>query len=59
MATPSGGHKTTDGDYTVHTFLLDDSGGDMTFGNSGNVKVLVGAGGGGGAAGCGRGGCYQ
>ena len=46
----TGGTITTDGLYTVHTFLLGQSGTAFTPGKSGNVAVLVVAGGGGGGA---------
>jgi hypothetical protein len=46
LVAPSGGTVTTDGSYTVHTFTSD---GIMTFPASGNVEVLVVAGGAGGA----------
>ena len=62
MASPTGGTKTTDGLYSVHKFVLADSGTSFTVSNSGNVAVLVVAGGGGGggqdSAGGGAGG-YQ
>ena len=44
---PTGGTITTHGSYTVHTFLLADTGTDFTPGVSGNVSALVVAGGGG------------
>ena len=47
----SGGTPTTDGLYTVHKFLLADSGTNFVCGKAGNVAVLVVAGGGGGGGG--------
>ena len=44
---PTGGTITTHGSYTVHSFLLADTGTSFTPGTSGNVSTLVVAGGGG------------
>ena len=46
-ADPTGGTISTHGSYTVHTFLLAQTGDDFTPGTSGDVSVMVVAGGGG------------
>jgi len=51
----TGGTITTDGLYTVHKFLLADSGASFTPVKAGNVEVLVVAGGGGGGGSSGSG----
>jgi len=53
----SGGTVTTDGLYTVHTFLLAQTGTNFVCGKAGNAAVLVvgGGGGGGGSRGAGGG----
>ena len=47
LSAPSGGTITTDGLYTVHKFVLADSGTSFTTNKAGNVAVLVVGGGGG------------
>lgn len=43
-----GGSMVLDGDYMIHTFLIDDSGSDFVACKAGNVECLVVGGGGGG-----------
>jgi len=49
----TGGTITVDGAYTIHTFLLADTGTNFTACKAGNIEILVVAGGGGGGGGWG------